>query len=129
MSSYVRQWKIGSTALWRGPFGNLPYSPNKVSSEICSETSVLGKVGRQRTCISGSQGLRRSVYSSQTVPHCQAHWHKATNMIDICTYMYVHILLSQSCSLMSHSYLTPCLLIHCHGQHKAKYAHAHSSYY
>ena len=30
MSHHVRKWAVGSTALWRGPFGNLHYSPNKV---------------------------------------------------------------------------------------------------
>jgi cytochrome-b5 reductase len=31
MSHHVRKWVVGSTALWRGPFGNLHYSPNKYS--------------------------------------------------------------------------------------------------
>ena len=30
MSCHIRQWEIGSSAQWRGPFGGLNYSPNKV---------------------------------------------------------------------------------------------------
>ena len=32
MSDYIRHWKVGSTAEWRGPFGKLNYSQNKVPS-------------------------------------------------------------------------------------------------
>lgn len=31
MTSYIRHWKVGSTAEWRGPFGGFNYSPNKVT--------------------------------------------------------------------------------------------------
>ena len=30
MSDYVRHWKVGSMAEWRGPFGKFSYSQNKV---------------------------------------------------------------------------------------------------
>ena len=35
MSDYIRHWKVGSIAEWRGPFGKLSYSQNKVS--LCVE--------------------------------------------------------------------------------------------
>lgn len=33
MSQHVKNWIVGSTALWRGPFGKLVYSTNQVSIE------------------------------------------------------------------------------------------------
>ncbi|XP_044528650.1 NADH-cytochrome b5 reductase-like isoform X2 [Gracilinanus agilis] len=29
MSQYVKSWKVGDTAFWRGPFGGFPYRPNQ----------------------------------------------------------------------------------------------------
>ncbi|XP_072505645.1 NADH-cytochrome b5 reductase-like isoform X3 [Notamacropus eugenii] len=29
MSQYVKAWKVGDTAFWRGPFGGFPYRPNQ----------------------------------------------------------------------------------------------------
>ncbi|XP_032302094.1 NADH-cytochrome b5 reductase-like isoform X4 [Coturnix japonica] len=29
MSQYIKTWKEGDTAFWRGPFGGFPYRPNK----------------------------------------------------------------------------------------------------
>ena len=34
MSQCVRQWSVGSSAQWRGPFGNAPYSANKVRQAL-----------------------------------------------------------------------------------------------
>ena len=31
MSDYIRHWKVGSMAEWRGPFGKFSYSQNKVT--------------------------------------------------------------------------------------------------
>ena len=30
MSQFVREWRVGNAALWKGPFGGFPYSQNKV---------------------------------------------------------------------------------------------------
>ena len=36
MSRYVKSWKAGDTAFWRGPFGGFFYKPNQVSAHTVS---------------------------------------------------------------------------------------------
>ena len=37
MSRHIRQWEVGSTAEWRGPFGTFTYKPNQVQDCITVE--------------------------------------------------------------------------------------------
>ncbi|XP_078012782.1 NADH-cytochrome b5 reductase-like isoform X3 [Phascolarctos cinereus] len=44
MSQYVKSWKVGDVAFWRGPFGGFPYRPNQNGSLLRPGTvSVLSR--------------------------------------------------------------------------------------
>ncbi|KAM9327150.1 NADH-cytochrome b5 reductase-like [Gastrophryne carolinensis] len=42
MSQYIKQWREGDSAFWRGPFGGFPYTPNKYGELLllCAGTGL-----------------------------------------------------------------------------------------